>query len=127
MQGGKIQSQKINHYDVESLKNVHIDKVLKEVDLTSKYINDLLDEVKSRVAKTHNELNDGLPNEKRAITFKIIKTSEWIKGVYIASEQMFYVGFEESGDFYYHSEVSNWKYCNDDKLDALAKDIHNPK
>ena len=36
-------------------------------------------------------------------------------GVYIKSEDMFFIGFENEGDFYFSNRVAFWKQYNENK------------
>ena len=49
------------------------------------------------------------PEENRKIQFTDIHGVTF-KGQYIASEDMFFVGFALTGDFRFANEIHNWKY-----------------
>ena len=54
-----------------------------------------------------NPKND-LPQNNQVVLWKP-KESEWVlAGMYIESEKMFYIGFEQRGDFMYSFEVEKW-------------------
>ena len=38
---------------------------------------------------------------------------DWLKGTYLLSERMFFLGFQESGEFLFHSDVKDWRYIHD--------------
>ena len=61
-----------------------------------------------------------LPEDGQKVTFKPVdnnaNNSLDIHGIYIKSENMFFVGFEETGDFYFASRIAFWKnYDNQNK------------
>lgn len=49
------------------------------------------------------------PEEDRKIQFTDVY-GETFKGQYIASEDMFFIGFALTGDFRYSYQIHNWKY-----------------
>ena len=49
------------------------------------------------------------PEEDRKIQFTDVY-GETFKGQYIASEDMFFIGFALTGDFRYSNQIHNWKY-----------------
>ena len=87
-----------------------------EIHSASKYINTLIDALSKKIEELGNELGNlnweevkGVPNEKVPIKFRN-SDGDWLDGMYIKSEQMFFLGFEESGDFLFHSDVTDWNY-----------------
>ena len=50
-----------------------------------------------------------MPQENRKIEFTDIYGVKH-KGEYIASEEMFFIGFGLTGDFKFPHEIHNWKY-----------------
>jgi hypothetical protein len=54
-----------------------------------------------------NPKND-LPKNNQVVLWKP-KESGWVlAGVYVESDKMFYIGFEQTGDFMYSFEVEQW-------------------
>lgn len=49
------------------------------------------------------------PEENRKIEFTDINGVTY-KGQYIASEDMFFIGFALTGDFKFSDQIHNWKY-----------------
>jgi hypothetical protein len=49
------------------------------------------------------------PEEDRKIEFVDIYGNTY-KGLYIKSDDMFFIGFGLTGDFMYSYEIHNWKY-----------------
>ena len=52
------------------------------------------------------------PKDNQHISFKDKKGNEH-EGIFIEDENMFFIGFEETGDFLYFAEVVSWKPLED--------------
>jgi hypothetical protein len=48
------------------------------------------------------------PKDKQKVSFTG-EDGESYEGMFIDSEDMFFIGFEDSGDFLYASQVESWK------------------
>jgi len=60
----------------------------------------------------------GLPEDKRSINFFNLK-GDMLQGTYIPQEEMFFIGFEDSGEFLFARDVSYWSYTlTDVKIEA---------
>ena len=58
------------------------------------------------------EKEKGIPLPNAIIEFKN-SDGDWLKGTYLLSERMFFLGFQDSGEFLFHSDVKDWRYIND--------------
>jgi hypothetical protein len=60
-----------------------------------------------------------LPQDGQKVTFKPTENNNAnnleFDGIYIKSEDMFFIGFEETGDFLFSSQVAFWKLCDERK------------
>jgi len=60
----------------------------------------------------------GLPEDKRSINFFNLQ-GDMLQGTYIPQEQMFFIGFEDSGEFLFARDVAYWSYTlTDNKIEA---------
>ena len=94
-----------------------------EIHSASKYINTLIDALSKKIEELGNlnwEEVKGIPNEKQPIKFRN-SDGDWLDGVYIKAEQMFFLGFETSGEFLFHSDVTDWNYTKTEELTDEAK------
>lgn len=57
-------------------------------------------------------INMERPKDNQHISFKDKKGNEH-EGIFIEDENMFFIGFEETGDFLYFAEVVSWKPLED--------------
>jgi len=48
--------------------------------------------------------------DKAKVWFFEKRTKEYYEGLWIEDENMFFIGFEEQGNFLYSFEVSEWGY-----------------
>ena len=60
-----------------------------------------------------------------AVTFTD-KNDNTFEGLYIAKEDMFFIGFSESGSFRFRFEIKSWKklskkYCKEKGIDKLLE------
>ena len=51
-----------------------------------------------------------LPKNGSSIVFMPLDSSLEFTGLYIKSEKLFFIGFEEAGEFYYSNQIAFWKY-----------------
>jgi hypothetical protein len=60
-----------------------------------------------------------LPLDGEKVTFKPIKNDKKdsleFHGIYIFSEDMFFIGFEDEGDFLFSNQVAFWRKYEDGK------------
>lgn len=57
----------------------------------------------------------GLPQENKPLQFRDTYGNLW-EGTYIKEEDMFFIGFEDGGDFRYSFQVTEWEYT--DKMET---------
>ena len=51
---------------------------------------------------------NSLPKNNELVVWKPNESDWTLAGIYIESEKMFYIGFEERGDFMYYFEIEKW-------------------
>jgi hypothetical protein len=53
-----------------------------------------------------------LPDHERKVKFQIVgmDSRDWIEGIYLADEELFFVGFEDSGEVIDAFRVDEWEY-----------------
>jgi len=56
----------------------------------------------------------GLPQENRPLKFTDHYGYVW-EGTYIKKEDMFFIGFEDNGDFIFSFQVTEWEYIDESK------------
>jgi hypothetical protein len=56
----------------------------------------------------------GLPQENRPLKFTDEYGYVW-EGLYIKKEDMFFIGFEDIGDFRFSFQVTEWEYIDESK------------
>jgi len=95
-------------------------KVLSQNEIQELSVNDLTAELEKATAycdlliaeadkRCRIENIKGLPTPNTPIRFKD-KKEKWHNGVYLKEEDMFFIGFEDSGDFRFQFEVLDWEY-----------------
>tara|TARA_Y100000385_G_scaffold87647_1_gene90255 strand:+ start:121 stop:435 length:315 start_codon:yes stop_codon:yes gene_type:complete len=102
----------MNQLSKSDIEAMTYTQCVNEIHSASKYINTLIDVLSKKIQELGNlnwEEVKGVPNEKVPIKFRN-SDGDWLDGVYIKSEQMFFLGFETSGDFLFHSDVTDWNY-----------------
>jgi hypothetical protein len=104
--------EKFEMKSVSELKKLSVSDLADELQKITNYIDVLVKEAETRqVIKSKK----GLPNEEEPLRFKV--TDKSYVGFYIASEEMFFIGFEESGDFKWQWEVTDWEYLKETDKD----------
>ena len=56
----------------------------------------------------------GLPQENKPIQFRDTYGNLW-EGTYIKEEDMFFIGFDDNGDFRYSFQIIDWEYIDKSK------------
>lgn len=81
------------------------------MDKDIKYSNWLKQDMKKEIKKIKWYSTDmKLPKDGSSIVFMPTDSSLEFKGLYIKSEKLFFIGFEEAGEFYYYNQIAFWKY-----------------
>jgi hypothetical protein len=50
-----------------------------------------------------------LPNDQQEVKFRKSGSSEWQEGIFLKDENMFFIGCDDLGDFYWAWEIKEWK------------------
>ena len=112
--------KKLSDSEIEAMTYT---QCVQEIHSASMYINTLTDHLPSKLGDFIADdwiAKKGLPKEKHPILFQN-SDGDWLEGLYVASERMFFLGFKESGEFLFHSDVSDWKYPTREELSNDAK------
>ena len=64
-----------------------------------------------------------LPKDNDKVWFVTKKTHTTFQGVYIESENMFFIGFGESGDFRFKEQIDYWGYLDEEQLQLVEKGV----
>tara|TARA_Y100000389_G_scaffold67621_1_gene64018 strand:+ start:122 stop:499 length:378 start_codon:yes stop_codon:yes gene_type:complete len=114
----------MNQLSKSDIEAMTYTQCVNEIHSSSKYINALIDALAKKIEELGNlnwEEVKGVPNEKQPIRFRNTD-GDWLDGVYIKEEKMFFLGFEESGEFLFHSDVTNWKYMSQEDMSQEGKE-----
>tara|TARA_Y100001937_G_C7116082_1_gene330186 strand:- start:1447 stop:1827 length:381 start_codon:yes stop_codon:yes gene_type:complete len=113
---------KLSKSDIEAMTYT---QCVNEITKASKYINELIDSLPSKIKDFVYEENweevKGVPKERKPIQFRNTD-GDWLEGVYIEAEQMFYLGYEESGEFLFHCDVTDWEYISEKDMSQEGKE-----
>jgi len=113
----------MNQLSKSDIEAMTYTQCVNEIHSASKYINTLIDALSKKIEGLGNlnwEEVKGVPNEKVPIKFRN-SDGDWLDGLYIKSEQMFFLGFEKSGEFLFHSDVTDWNYLKPIEMTDEAK------
>lgn len=61
------------------------------------------------------------PKDEQKVLFKTTDNKE-LAGIFIEAEDMFFVGFQDSGDFYYSFDVEFWRVLTDNEYHELYEE-----
>ena len=113
--------KQLSKSDIEAMTYT---QCVNEIHSASQYIQSLTDSLPSKLGQFGEEswqTRIGVPKEKQPLLFKNTD-GDWLEGVYISQEKMFFLGFEESGEFLFHSDVIDWKYMSQEDMSQKGKE-----
>ena len=113
----------MNQLSKSDIEAMTYTQCVNEIHSASQYILSLTESLPSKLGQFGEEnwqIRIGVPKEKKPILFKNTD-GDWLEGVYISQEKMFFLGFEKSGEFLFHSDVIDWKYSTNEDISEEGK------
>jgi len=77
-----------------------------------------------KIQETHFDCKNKLPKNNDKVWFVTKSSKATHIGIWLQNEDMFFIGFGESGDFRYSFQIDYWGYLDEEDLQYVEKGLY---